>query len=218
MFYPVETSGEKIKKHRMMADMSQQQLADSVGMAQSALAKYEAGGRNAKADKLVEMARAMQADPLDMLNLGLTDEEEIRIFNKLLIKYAIAITSEDDEVKVRLPKEFKSLQEVYAEYQDHLDDAVVGINMDESPKYDELFEQQAKDELDFWLETWPAYDYIYQGKVANKDPEEGGAFSIKSQLKQKCMTRFFGFQDYYLTPLMNKVVKERNSMKNILRE
>ena len=45
-----------IKKHREAAGMSQQALADKLGVARSAVAMWETGQANPRVDKLAEMA------------------------------------------------------------------------------------------------------------------------------------------------------------------
>ena len=46
-----------IKKHREAAGMSQQELADKVGVKRSAVAMWETGKAMPRADKLAEMAQ-----------------------------------------------------------------------------------------------------------------------------------------------------------------
>ncbi len=200
-----EVIGEKIKRFRMMKSYSQNQLAKAIGINQPGLAAYEKGERIPKIDKTSAIAKELNVDPVELADINLTEDDEIRLLNKLLAKHCTSIQKDDKgSVIVELPENFMPLQEKYDEYLEHLEDARWGSEDLDSPLSIQM-QQSAKDELDFWLETWPEYDYLYQAKkqgISNVD--ERGYYSIKQSLNQKCAVRFFGFEDNYLRIVRNE--------------
>ena len=53
---------EQVVEQRRARDLSQQELADLVGTTQSAIARFERGGRPTRIDTLVRMAEALDFD------------------------------------------------------------------------------------------------------------------------------------------------------------
>ena len=151
--------GEKIKKARMLRGISQAKFADELGIAASAVAAYETGKRIPKIELREQMARVLMVDPLELSGLDLTEDDERRILNKLLMKYSKDIVKNDDgTISAILYEDYAHLQEIYNELH-----AVVIRNDEYS------FEQPYKidispligkeDYADFWLESWPLFDY-----------------------------------------------------------
>lgn len=64
------TIGEKIKKARMDAKMTQTELAEKCGMADSAIRKYESGKVTPKLDTIAKIARAMGLYACDLVDAG----------------------------------------------------------------------------------------------------------------------------------------------------
>lgn len=64
------TIGEKIKKARMDAQMTQTELAEKCGMADSAIRKYESGKVTPKLDTIAKIARAMGLYVCDLVDAG----------------------------------------------------------------------------------------------------------------------------------------------------
>lgn len=57
--------GDYIKDRRLLLDMSQQTLADKVGVSKSAISRYESGEiGNMGVDKAKKLAKALRVDPL----------------------------------------------------------------------------------------------------------------------------------------------------------
>lgn len=57
--------GDYIKNRRLLLDMSQQTLADKVGVSKSAISRYESGEiGNMGVDKAKKLAKALRVDPL----------------------------------------------------------------------------------------------------------------------------------------------------------
>lgn len=64
------TIGEKIKKARMDAQMTQKELAEKCGMADSAIRKYESGKVTPKLDTIAKIALAMGLYAGDLVDVG----------------------------------------------------------------------------------------------------------------------------------------------------
>ena len=64
------TIGEKIKKARTDAKMTQKELAEKFGMADSAIRKYESGKVVPKLDTIAKIARAMGLYAGDLVDAG----------------------------------------------------------------------------------------------------------------------------------------------------
>ena len=64
------TIGEKIKKARTEAKMTQKELAEKCGMADSAIRKYESGKVVPKLDTIAKIARAMGLYDGDLVDAG----------------------------------------------------------------------------------------------------------------------------------------------------
>lgn len=64
------TIGEKIKKARTNAKMTQKELAEKCGMADSAIRKYESGKVVPKLDTIAKIARAMGLYAGDLVDAG----------------------------------------------------------------------------------------------------------------------------------------------------
>lgn len=64
------TIGEKIKKARTDAKMTQKELAEKCGMADSAIRKYESGKVTPKLDTIAKIARAMGLYAADLVDAG----------------------------------------------------------------------------------------------------------------------------------------------------
>ena len=62
--------GEKIKKARTDAKMTQKELAEKCGMADSAIRKYESGKVTPKLDTIAKIARAMGLYAGDLVDAG----------------------------------------------------------------------------------------------------------------------------------------------------
>ena len=64
------TIGEKIKKARTDAKITQKELAEKCGMADSAIRKYESGKVTPKLDTIAKIARAMGLYAGDLVDAG----------------------------------------------------------------------------------------------------------------------------------------------------
>jgi len=151
--------GEKIKKARILRGISQAKFAEELGIAASAVAAYETGKRIPKIELREEMARVLMIDPLELAGLGLTEDDERRILNKLLMKYSKDIVKNDDgTISAIFYEDYAHFQEIYNELH-----APVIRNEEysfEKPYKIDISPLIGKEDYaDFWLESWPLFDY-----------------------------------------------------------
>lgn len=81
------TLGEKIKKHRMYAGLTQAQLGEKADISPCVVSTYENGSRLPKENSRLRIARACGTDPLELLQ-GLTEEDEKRFLIRTLTESA----------------------------------------------------------------------------------------------------------------------------------
>lgn len=221
--------GEIIKKNRMLKDFSQADLAKAIHVAPSALAAYESGKRTPKIEVREQIAEVLNVDKVELSGLELTEDDEIRLMNKLLVKYCKAIELVENEngdknVNVVLPDSFVPLQEKYQSYQDEMREIRENImNASDAPLYmpnirldgmempDES--DEAKMELDFWLDTWPEFDYLYQGRRQGIDPEVGGSRSLKAKLNNKQISRYDDYSSEIFAMMMEQYETQKKRKK-----
>lgn len=155
---------EEIKKCRMRKGYSQAKLASELGVAPFAVAFYEIGKRLPKIEIREKIAKILEADPVELSGLDLSEADEIRLINKLLVKYAKSIQvirdggSNNGCVSVVLPKSFVTFAEKYLYYQNIIRAAQSENNKENSEETKAAIER-AKEEFDFLLETWPEHDF-----------------------------------------------------------
>ncbi len=209
--------GAILKKFRVMKNFGQSQLASEAGVVPSMLGDYERGAKSPKVDMRERLAHIMEVDPVELMGLDLSENDEIRILNKLLVKYcnSMGVITEGDagskkkRVVVTLPEEFIPLQETYEKHQEDLSEArsMLGDNASEDDMNNLYATKEAKDEMEFWLETWPEYDYMYQSKRNKVDPSSLEQASLKENLNNKFVNRFCDFQASYIVPKDNEKIK-----------
>lgn len=188
---------DMIKKYRAMKNISQADLADRIGVATSKIAAYETGARIPKVEARSDIAKALNVDPIALSGIEISQYDEKRLLNKLISKYCknIEIVQSDKNceksVKVTLDYDFVPVANIYEENvagkkdieESQLDDATkIRLNM------------EADAEQEFWLECWPDYDYVIQGRIQGVDPEDGGKYSLKETLKSNFIADFERFK------------------------
>jgi transcriptional regulator with XRE-family HTH domain len=57
---------ERLRAARRAAHLTQRQLADQVGVTETAIANWEGGGRSPRVDRLGQLARALGVRPIDL--------------------------------------------------------------------------------------------------------------------------------------------------------
>lgn len=84
MKHPVDTHvGKRIRHRRWMVGMTQQQLADAVGIKFQQIQKYETGMNRVSASRLWGIAEALEV-PISFFFEGLTEGEEAAHENAIL--------------------------------------------------------------------------------------------------------------------------------------
>ena len=73
------TVGEKIKEIRLQKGMTQKELGDECGLADSAIRRYELGGANPKFETLIKIARALGVSVATLRPLDISPAELGRI-------------------------------------------------------------------------------------------------------------------------------------------
>ena len=152
--------GEKIKNARNLRGISQAKLAEELGIASSAVAAYETGKRIPKIELREQIARVLMTDPIELSGLELTEDDERRLLNKLLMKYSKdIIKNEDGTVSAVFPEEYANLHEVYKRLHELDVDGYMVFDGD-VPFQIDLFPESEKEMIaDYWLESWPLFDY-----------------------------------------------------------
>lgn len=206
--------GTTIKKYRLMKNKTQIQLAQDVEISAPGLAAYESGKRVPKIELREQIAKALETDPVALSGLELSENDEIRLLNKLLVKYCLDmsttsyqkddITIQEECVQVILPTNFVPLCDKYTEYRKNLeliktdiscmeifnaiahntDISISDINTDP-----EILD--ATEELNYWLETWPQFDYKFQEKNAHDSKRH----SFREILHSKFLVGFIEYKD-----------------------
>lgn len=70
------TTGEKIKKYRKLAGMTQEELGAAIGVQKAAINKYESGlVANVKKHHILSIAKALHISPVDLLDDDIGDFE-----------------------------------------------------------------------------------------------------------------------------------------------
>lgn len=62
------TIGEKIRKFRLEKKMTQRELGEKCGLADSAIRRYELGGANPKFETIIKIAKALDIDFLELID------------------------------------------------------------------------------------------------------------------------------------------------------
>lgn len=75
MYYNMEESGVRIKKLRTELEMTQEEIAELVGIAQSSYARIESGKKGVSIDTLVAIAEVLNTS-LDYIILGKVEQEQ----------------------------------------------------------------------------------------------------------------------------------------------
>lgn len=75
MYYNMEESGVRLKKLRTEMEMTQEEIAELVGIAQSSYARIESGKKGVSIDTLVAIADVLNTS-LDYIILGKAEREQ----------------------------------------------------------------------------------------------------------------------------------------------
>ncbi len=77
--------GNRIRKYRKESDLTQEQLAEKIGVTKSRVSNWEQGINRPDADILGAICRALNVSPSDLLDVHLTDDE-LNAHEKKVIK------------------------------------------------------------------------------------------------------------------------------------
>ena len=187
--------GKIIKKFRVMKGVSQAQLAAELGTAASAMSAYETGTKIPKIELREQIAKALEVDPVELSGLELSRDDEIRLLMKLLSKYATSITTTKNSsgeygVDVTLPYMFSEFSDIYMEHCRDVDKI-----SDDYKKSGDMGEylDNAKRELEFWIDMWPDFDFTYQVDNDRIDPFIRSHHSAKELLRSKFLSKYFDY-------------------------
>lgn len=100
--------GERIRKARLAAGLTQQQLGDAIGVNKSTIAGYERGGREPDALKIIGIAKALNVTGDYLLNIEddmQSRQQVVDSLSKEAIEYAIDFDSLSEDAK-RLARGF----------------------------------------------------------------------------------------------------------------
>ena len=67
--------GSRIRKHRKEVGLTQEQLADKIGVTKSRISNWEQGINRPDADILAALCKALKVSPSILLDVHLTDDE-----------------------------------------------------------------------------------------------------------------------------------------------
>lgn len=134
--------GERIRKYRKEAGLSQKELGERLGVSQQHIAQYESGKRKPKLETQREIAHAIGI-PLSKLNekLPYYVDNDTEDENELLVKNIIA-----DRIKMNIIEAFNKLNYIGQK------EAEKRVNeLAEIPRYtqnDTKYTEQAQDDVD----------------------------------------------------------------------
>ncbi|WP_051717497.1 helix-turn-helix domain-containing protein [Streptomyces megasporus] len=62
-----ETFGRRVREHRILAGLSQEELAEAAGIHRTYVSSLERGQRNVSLDNIVALARALKVDAAQLI-------------------------------------------------------------------------------------------------------------------------------------------------------
>lgn len=79
--------GGRIRKYRKEVGLTQEQLADTIGVTKSRISNWEQGINRPDADILAELCKALKVSPSILLNVYLSDDELTEQEKKVIKAY-----------------------------------------------------------------------------------------------------------------------------------
>ena len=79
--------GERIRKYRKDRGLTQEQLANSIGVSKGRVSNWEQGANRPDADILADICRSLRVSPSDLLDVHLNDEEYSDHERKMISAY-----------------------------------------------------------------------------------------------------------------------------------
>lgn len=179
--------GNAIKKYRLIRNITIKELSDRVGVAASNLSAIEKGDRNPKPEMCCKIANILDADPVEISGIELSETDEIRLLIKLLNKYILDISSyevynEVDEnagihVNAVLSKQLESYYDVYSICMKNILDILSTKKVRSSETSKAIAEQY--EIVEYFIDTFPKYD------INDKFPDENAPELTRNEMKSK---------------------------------
>lgn len=79
--------GNRIRKYRKIANLTQEQLANKINVSKSRVSNWEQGLNRPDSDILADICIALNVSPSDLLNVHLSDEELNEQERKVITAY-----------------------------------------------------------------------------------------------------------------------------------
>ncbi len=201
--------GMLLKKFRVMTGFTQARLAEKLSevsektVAPTAIAGYESGTRTPKVETRVQIANILGVDPVELSGIDLSETDEKRLLCKLIHKYGKKITADENgNVTVKFDDDLYGFYLTYSDVTEKMENL---SGLDEENAFDFINRQQGyKDEMDFWLDTYPKFDPVYKIKSQNEECSVEKIKETDDELHPSFTLSFYDFYDYFLVPLRHK--------------
>lgn len=158
---------ETIRNYREMKGLSQAEVASQLGIKTPAYTMYETNSRTPKLEVRYQIARALDIDPLLLIGSDLTPADWRRILLRAIVNAGPLKIGNNNEITIELnPNDYGAFIEMYQScFNPELTSENAAI---------------AHAEFQYYLETFPKFDYIIRARELGADAEQGGNYSIKS--------------------------------------
>ncbi len=213
---------EAIRKFRLMKHMTAKELSKRTGIAAPNISAIEGGERVPKLDMCKKIAKALEADPVEICGIELTEQDEKRLLMKLLAKYALSVelstVGEENGEPVYdpkgrsiavLPTDFADFAYRYQKNKSKVEFAIESMSEDD-PRY-ELVKANAEDEFNYWMDMYPKYDAVTNAK---ERALEGSYPHVNDPKIKKAYSQ--GIVDYDLINTWGTIVDENMSPEFLL--
>lgn len=198
---------EAIRKFRLMRHMSTKELAERTGIGANNISSIESGNRVPKLEMCNKIANSLNADPVEICGLELTEQDEKRLLMKYLTKYADKVElvkGAEGKTIATLPIDFADFAMRYAESRSAVAKSTVDIE-ESDPRY-EIVKANAEDELMYWLDMYPIYDAVTVAK--NMIVDGNYPHSVDKDIEK---SRSQGVADAELVGICSDIVQEEMS-------
>lgn len=158
--------GMRIKYFRQMKGMTQAELASALNLPVQNISNMESGFRMPKFDKVCDISKTLEINPLWIYNFSPFEEESVQTMNCSLFEFASGMKeNEDGTICVTLPKQFRGLCKFYNDY--HQRKAQIDAESDEEVKNSMTDYNETKKK--YWLSCWPTNDSYYMAHLTHSE-------------------------------------------------
>ena len=202
--------GEIFKLYRIMNGLSLAELAQLLSensdktIAPQNISAMENGNRIPKIETREEIAHLLNADPVELSGIILTEVDEQRLLCRLLSKYATSISvsdTENEKVKVTLPIAFTDFALEYLDCQKRKEEINNTIS---SPLRRMIQERSVDEEFEYWLRTYPKYDAVSISLKEDNNTSIDKIQSVRNDVQPALKENFEKFDKAYLQPKLFK--------------